>query len=449
MKIGLYLNNEGHENVNLNSIALGNPGIGGSEYWAYMLAYYLTEYYKDIKFIFFTPSKLNLTKQNISNVIVANVLLSIQEAKNNKIDIFIVNKHANVDTCDLLDMCNLIDEFKLSTITFGQNFYSQKECDLISKCKFIKRNIFVSKQQYCIYSDLDIHKKSSYIFNFINVKDFEARTFPSEKIVTYTGSLVGTKGFHILARNWKKILKKCPTAKLKVIGSGKLYSRNSKLGKYSIADQDYENSFMPYLLDETGNILNSVELLGLLTGRDIFEVYKKTTVGVVNPSGLSETFCISAIEFESMGVPVVSKKYGGLLDTINDKETGLLFKKEKDFSSMVVKLLKDKKLNDEYSRNAHHFVRETFSSEKVIPIWYNLFQEIISNKPLDSVDPKLFRKIKKIIYALQIGRPPLNKLESLHMPFNNYEKYSNPGVGDYLLSKIRNKIQLKSKLRKI
>ena len=44
MKIGLYLNNEGHKNVDLNSIALGNPGIGGSEYFFYNLAYYLTEY---------------------------------------------------------------------------------------------------------------------------------------------------------------------------------------------------------------------------------------------------------------------------------------------------------------------------------------------------------------------------------------------------------------------
>ena len=173
----------------------------------------------------------------------------------------------------------------------------------------------------------------------------------------------------------------------------------------------------------------------------MFEVINNTTVGVVNPSGLSETFCISAIELESMGVPVVSKKYGGLLDTIQDKKTGLLFKNEKDFVSSVVKLLKDKKLNDEYSRNAYHFVRETFSAETVIPVWYSMFQEIISNKPLVTIEAKLFRKIKKIIYALQIGRPPLNKIESLHMRFNNYEKYSNPGAVYSLLRKIRNKIR--------
>jgi len=449
VRIGLYLDNEGHKNVNINSIGLGNPGIGGSEYWAYMLAYYLTDYYKEIEFIFFTTSKLNLLKQNISNVIVSNVLLGIQEAKYYKVDILIINKHANVNTCDLVDLCKLIDEIKLPTITFGQNYYSQKECDLIAKCKFIKRNIFVSRQQYCIYSDLDIINKSSYIYNFIKINNFNIRTFPSEMIVTYIGSLVGTKGFHILARNWKNILRECPNAKLKVIGNGKLYSRNSKLGNYNIADQDYENKFIPYLLDGSGNILRSIEFLGLLSGKDIFDVVNNTTVGVVNPSGLSETFCISAIELESMGVPVVSKKYGGLLDTIKDKETGLLFANEKDLSSMIVRLLIDKKLNDEYSKNAYRFVRETFSSEIIIPIWYKLFQEIINNKTIDSVEPIYIRKIKKLSYTIHVNRPPLNKLESLHMPFNNYKKYSKPEERENLLSRIRNKLQLKSKLRNI
>ena len=162
MKIGMYLNNEGHENVNLNSVALGNPGIGGSEYWAYLLAYYLTEYYKDVKFIFFTPFKLNLVKKDIGNVIVANVLHAVREAKNNKLDVFIMNKHANANTCDLSELCDLIDELKLSTVTFGQNFYSQKECDLIAECKFIKRNVFVALpaawQQYGC--NKNTHKKA-------------------------------------------------------------------------------------------------------------------------------------------------------------------------------------------------------------------------------------------------------------------------------------------------
>ena len=59
MKIGMYLNNEGHKNVDLHEINLGNPGIGGSEYWFYILAYYLTEYYKDVECVFFTTNNPN------------------------------------------------------------------------------------------------------------------------------------------------------------------------------------------------------------------------------------------------------------------------------------------------------------------------------------------------------------------------------------------------------
>ncbi|MCB6981976.1 glycosyltransferase, partial [Bacteroides uniformis] len=61
--------------------------------------------------------------------------------------------------------------------------------------------------------------------------------------VAYVGSLVPAKGFDLLASAWPAVLAKVPDAQLFVVGSGKLYNRNSVLGKWNIADEKFENKF--------------------------------------------------------------------------------------------------------------------------------------------------------------------------------------------------------------
>ena len=363
MKIGLFIDNIGHRDVDLNEIHLGNPGIGGSEYQSYILAYFLVEFYSDIECVIFTPFEIKLKKKNISNFKVSNVVNAVSLSKEAGIDILIINKHSNFGICDLGDLCNLIDKLKVKTITVGHNFYSQKECDLISRSEYIVRNVYVSRQQFYLYYNHSITKKSTYIYAFMPFEDTSIRNLNIGKNVTYTGSLTSTKGFHVLARNWKNVLKKCPDANLFVVGSGKLYSREAKLGKYNIAEESYEKLFINYLLDDKGKILDSVKFLGLLTRDEIKEVYKNTLVGVVNPSGISECCPISSIEYQALGIPVVSKRYGGLIDTIKHYKTGLLFRSEFIFVRYIVKLLTDYKLNKEFGVNGYNFSRNFFSEK--------------------------------------------------------------------------------------
>jgi glycosyltransferase involved in cell wall biosynthesis len=61
-----------------------------------------------------------------------------------------------------------------------------------------------------------------------------------------------------------------------------------------------------------------------------------------------------------MGVPVVTKRYGGLIDTTSHKKTGLLFKNEKNLSKNVIKLLTNSNLNETYSKNAIYYSRKYF-----------------------------------------------------------------------------------------
>ena len=54
----------------------------------------------------------------------------------------------------------------------------------------------------------------------------------------------------------------------------------------------------------------SVHFHGVM-GEEKKELIARTSVGVANPSGRTETFGISAIDFSSRGVPVVTIASGG------------------------------------------------------------------------------------------------------------------------------------------
>lgn len=424
MVIGLFIENSGHKDIDLNELQIGNPGIGGSEYQSYILAYYLTLNYKDIECILFTPFEANIKKNNVKNIIVSNVLDSVAKCKENSVDILIINKHSNVGVCDLETLCNLIDSVKVNTVTVGHNYYSKKECNLIATTKYIRRNVFVSRQQYYIYLDQEVSKKSSYIYAFLPGKRLENFLPIKENIVTYTGSITPTKGFHILAKNWKHVLKKCPDAKLNVIGSGKLYSRSTKLGRYNIAEESYEDFFIKDILNSNNEIMESVNFLGLLSRPEIDDVYNKTKVGVVNPSGISECCPVSSIEYQMLGVPVVSKRYGGLIDTIKHNETGLLFSSEQVFVDNLVQLLNDSKMNNFFGENGKIFSKRYFSADVNIPKWYNLLVEVQLGVPVKKQSHFILRIFFKFYYKVKFLRPTLIFEESLMMPFNNYSKFS-------------------------
>ena len=145
--------------------------------------------------------------------------------------------------------------------------------------------VCVGHEQLDILINRKIYDKSTFIFNIFESE--LAQPIPFEKRgtydVVYIGSLVEAKGFHVLAEAWSKVLKKVPDARLKVIGSGKLYDRNNSLGRYGIASENYEKRFMPFLTDDKGAIIPSVEFLGTM-GTEKYEVIKKAAVGVANPT---------------------------------------------------------------------------------------------------------------------------------------------------------------------
>lgn len=388
MHIGIYINNENIADVNCKNLLLGNPGIGGTEYCILLLAQVYKMYYSNNKVTLFVANQGNLPE--VDNYVIVNDIDDLPErAKEEDIDILVVSAVYNGMPLPQ-SFFNHIDEKKVKTILWGHNFYLSDFCNKICRCEYARANVFVGRQQYDRYIDHAVIKKSTYIYNMYPETGELHREKIENHAVTYIGSLVPTKGFHLLADIWKTILKEVPDATLNVVGSGKLYGRNSKLGKYNIAEESYEEQFMSGLTDDEGNILPSVHFFGVL-GVEKNDVIRDTCVGVVNPTGRTETFGISALDFESMNVPVVTIAKGGFLDTVLNEKTGLLYGHTNDFAKDIITLLKNDKLNEQYGRAGVQLSKE-FTPNKIIKEWNRLFLKVLNDEEMEYMKPNSFMK---------------------------------------------------------
>lgn len=366
IKLGIELPDKNFSGIDLSNPQNGNPGVGGSEYLFALLGMYLKKNSEDIDICIYHYSK---NKLPCENKIVNNPYDMLQQMNTDSIDIFIhqINKPS--------EWYQALRKTKIKSIAWAHVYPAYYEQQEFKRTDNVKRVVFVGKEEYDAYIDSDLICKATYIFNMLNTeKNMHSRVLQNKE-VTYIGSLVPAKGFHTLAKVWKNIIERVPDAQLNVIGTGRVYDRNAKLGKYGIAQEDYEKSFIQFLTTPNGEILSSVHFLGLL-GQEKEDVLANTMVGIVNPTALTETFCMSAVEMELAEIPVVSKKKWGLLDTVKDKETGFLFSSDKEFEDDIVHLLNDKNLNIQMGKRACRFVKDTFEASIIIKKWNKEIWEV-------------------------------------------------------------------------
>jgi len=366
MKVAFYLPNRRFSEIKLNKPEFGNPGIGGSEFMIWQVSYFLSKFYSNLEITVFMDSLQEISPQ-IHSIEVIDIEDTIKKANKQEIDYLILK------TPDDIKIFDLLDEVNQKTIIWAHNFTSVKLLEKIANCKSVIKYICVSKQQYLMLIDHNIFNKSFYIYNAINLDNYPIRDNVQENnIICFVGSITPAKGFHVLAKQWPKIKKKIPDAKLYVIGSGNLYDRNQRLGKFSIAESNYEKTFINYLTDRNGAISSDVKFFGVLDNNLKIEVMNKAKVGVVNPTARGETFCISAIEFEAFDIPVVSRKKNGLLDTVVNGKTGILSSNYSSFSNSIVNILK----NSTYNFSGREFVEGKFEIEIIASQWYELLNNI-------------------------------------------------------------------------
>lgn len=375
MKIAFFLRNNNLSDIDFSLLKFGNPGIGGSEYCICQVAYLLSLHHN--VYLFCTektklknPSSLNLIDTD-------SVHEMIKYANQIKIDYLILK-----DEDEYYQNKDIESTPYTKIIIWCHNFLSRKKLSYYNNLTSIPRIVCVGNEQLDFYRDHPAFYKSCVIYNGLTSTEIQkaiTNTLPFNKranIITYIGSLTRPKGFHLLAKQWKRIIAKFPDAELYVIGGGNLYNKSQKLGIYNIAEETYEKIFIKYLIDEkTGKILPSVHFCGVL-GSEKNQILAISKVGVPNPSGETETFCITALEMQIYGCLVTTKRFGGFLDTICSSKS-LMYNYTSNLSRNIIKLLSEKDNNIEETISN---INNKFNYDKIIPQWLLMFKEIAQNE---------------------------------------------------------------------
>ncbi|MCF7890531.1 glycosyltransferase family 4 protein [Candidatus Bipolaricaulota bacterium] len=409
MKVGLYLENRDIADVDLTEPEKGNPGVGGTQFMFVCMPYYFKKnVHEKVKFTWYTNETGNLP-DNIGTKRASTPSKAAKKAEEDECDIFVWRPTNDEEGREFLDNIN---SFNLKIIAWAHNTPNVATLNELFKAENVKRFVCVGQEQLDGLRDHRIINKAAKIYNGIDPTPYQPQgIIEHQKTVVFLGSLVPAKGFHQLAKVWPRINTEVPEAKLVVIGSGKLYNRNQSLGRWGIAEETYEKEYIrPYLSNENGEVADSVEFKGVL-GREKIPIMQRAQVGVVNPTGKTETFGLSAVEFQSAGTPVVTGAYKAWLDTVEHKKTGLLGRGDEDLVDNIVYLLKNDDVAYEYGQNGIEYVKEKFSHEKINKQWLSLFKNVVEGKS-NKVEP--------------IKQYPLNDLKILRELVRLTRKYFPP-----------------------
>lgn len=386
-KVAFYFDNSRISQVDCRDIESGNPGIGGTEYLFLLISTLLTKSNNDIDITVF-----NTSKGCVPKCLEVQIFNSINDAyvyaDSNDYDYFVFRPQFGESFEKELKSSSFHGKTKL--MPWCHNFLTYKQLSLYSKSDMIARIICVGREQMDLYMDLPAYKKSDYIYNCFDIDEdtiaaVRNNSFSERKnIVTYIGSIVPAKGFHILAKAWPEIEKRVPDAQLYVIGSGQLYDRDAVMGSFNIAENTYESMFMCYLTNGE-KIKDNVHFMGIM-GKEKESILLKTKVGVPNPSGNTETFGLTALEFQSNGAKVITKKCAGYMDTVFN---GNLYSDEKNIAKLIINALNTKDLDYASFVKMNNAV---FSKVVVIKQWEKLFKDGYVLEPEDRSFPKLPNK---------------------------------------------------------
>ncbi|MFT4071748.1 MAG: glycosyltransferase family 4 protein [Dysgonamonadaceae bacterium] len=390
MKVAFYISNRNISSIDTSLVDKGNPGIGGSEYSVILISSLLSRN-KDLEVVLLCD-EIGIFPKHLKYVKCNNLIGAIQYYVKNDFDFLVVDSK--------LLLKHIVQRFyNVRFLAWANCFISDSLLDFYSKQSNVYKIINVGKEQYYLTKDKSVYNKSCFIYNAVPItvlNDYKGKLIPNgkrEKNVVYVGSLILSKGFHLLAQAWPKVINKIPEARLYVIGSGKLYSRNSKLGKWGIANEIYESRFMQYLAPN-GKLMDSVKFLGIL-GTEKYDILSQCKVGVPNPSGLSETFGYTAVEMQFMDCLVTTIKCPGYLDTVYDKEN--LYNSPDELSTYIIELLNSS--TDVYPQVMEYINR--FSVDEIVLEWEKLFEDLALKKRVNHIDNYILFTNGFMIYYLR------------------------------------------------
>ena len=374
MLIGFFLDNRSVGQMDFSRPWEGNPGTGAAEYLHVATPHFISEYCGDkaqciifAPYVKYLPRSVDVQQAN-------SIVEAAYKAKAKGVDYFVFRPRLNEEK-HILD---IIDDLDLPSIGRAALTPKSEHIRRMAKCHAFKALVCVGREQYDFLMDTAIYNKIAYIDNGIHVASCSQSNTPVKDhcLVAYMGALVPQKGLHLLAAAWSKVLKRIPNAHLSVIGSIKMYNENARVGPLGIAEESYEQDYLiPHLADQSGKLHPSVTLHGQL-GPEKYDILSKALVGIANPSGQTETCCVSAVEMAACHTAVVSGAFNALLDTVLHGKTGLLGRTIDDLADNICTLLENPNRAIEMGRMGHERTLQQYDFSVVAPKWFDLCEHL-------------------------------------------------------------------------
>lgn len=194
---------------------------------------------------------------------------------------------------------------------------------------------------------------------------FEIDRFKKKKLnnVVLLGALAPSKGCDLILNSWKKVIVERPNIKLHIIG---------KTPNVPIEDgvkyEPYEKKFK--------EIGKSIKFYGVKKRSDVINILKKMDVGLAiynpNSNNFSHWADPSRIkDYLGAGIPVITTKVPKISQKIKRNKCGYVVEyDENQLKKYIIKILKNKRLNQKYSHNCLKFMKK-YTWEKIFNKCFN------------------------------------------------------------------------------
>jgi colanic acid/amylovoran biosynthesis glycosyltransferase len=193
-------------------------------------------------------------------------------------------------------------------------------------------------------------------------------------LVLFVGRLVEYKGCDYLLRAMQQVQRQHPSAHLVVIGDGTARGDLEELAK---------------------SLKIKCDFLGEMKSPEIRSWLEKARVfcgpSVTLPDGLSEAFGVVFLEAQSMGVPVVSFRHGGIPETMREGVTGLLADERdvEELAGHLLRYLSDDTFWSQSREQGMQWVRGNFDNGVQVAKLEDIYRRTISGFHPEAVEQSM------------------------------------------------------------
>jgi len=186
---------------------------------------------------------------------------------------------------------------------------------------------------------------------------------PTDQVVAVVAQLIPRKGHALLLEAWPLIRRRCPDARLLVLGAGPL--RAELAGRLEAAAGP-----------DADGVAASVTFAGFRP--DLLAFLGRVDL-VVHPAA-REGLGVGLLEAQAAGVPVVACAAGGIPEAVADADTGLLVAPGDPvaLADGVTLLLDDPEWRQQLGLAAAARIRAGFSPDRMVESYIELYREVLA-----------------------------------------------------------------------